>query len=233
MGECFTVTHDGLTPGIHVSTAGGAKPYVTVGANYERQGGSDDYPGALHRVPNMVRLDRLHPPTLDNGRLLAANVTRSGGRYYLRSVVPNGEGVLVFIDTAYEGPCVQGGQWIVEDRDYVQEIAFGNEGHKIYTVQPRGLLAAPTEEVDTETCYNVGLLLLKPGARLKITFNAPGAVRAELTFDGTAPSFRITEKEVDPDYTYEPPDRDLERKIRSELGAMVYGDDPFDDDCFV
>jgi hypothetical protein len=224
MGECFTVTHDGLTPGIYVSAAGGDKPYVTVGANYERRGGSDDHPGHLYRVPNKVQLDGFYPPTLDNGRLMAANVTRGGGRYYLRSVVPSGEGVLVFIDTAYEGPCVQGGQWTIEDSHFVQVIAFGNEGHKPYTAKSHEPFAESTEEMDTETCYNVGLLLLKPGARLKITFNAPGAVRAELTFDGTAPSFRITEKKVDPDYTYEPPDRDLERKMRSDIHDLMFDD---------
>lgn len=229
MSRCFTVTYTGMVPGIAVSGTHQGRPYVTVGAEYVHEGGVDGGPGELRRQPNKVLLDRFKPPTLENDRLTAAHLVRGGGHIYLGRAKPCNSGVLVYINTGHEGPCVIGGHWTAEDSALVQEICHGREGHRRYRQGSHDLYIDSFEQVDDETCYAVALLLLMPGARVNITFNAPGQLVGEVAFDSGEPTFRTTVNAIDPDYTYEPPDYEYERLMSSFAGGRLFHDDPYDD----
>lgn len=225
MSQCWTVTHTGLEAGIAISDSPYDRPCVAVGAEYVHR----YRPGpSMRSEPIMALLDKYDRPTLEGRRLMAASLT-SGGQYtYLRAPYPDAKGVLLFVDTRHTYPCQTGGDWSVNDRRFLTTVAYVSEGHKPYAVLSSATsYADPMQEVDGTTCYKKGLLLLLPGGVLTVTFKAPGALVAEVAFDGTQPSFRIVTNDVDRDYKYEQRNRASESEYEFDSGHSHYSDVPF------
>jgi hypothetical protein len=223
MSRCWTLTHTGMVEGIALSaTYLPNNPHgVALGEDW-----TNDYSGEVTRIKKrsiFVSLDRFDPPLFSNDLLKEARLAKGGDKSFLRRGRPNDAGVLVYIDTAHTEPCVTGGSWETLSGNPLT-VARGKEGFCSYTLNTRSEWRYFEEEelrerIEEETCYDLGLVLMMPGDRLKVRFHAPGSVVGTLEYRTKASGlkFELTENEVDRDYRYEQPDHQSEYEMKQML----------------
>jgi len=201
--------------GIEVSGSYQGQPFVEIGAHYVRHARTGKAT-TLKRRPNRVPFDRTYPPTLRSSRLMTARVKHRSDKPFFWASSKVDVGVLIYVDTCHTPSCESGGSWSINDEELVKEFASGYDGHLPHIAPLGDPYAGDILQVNESACYKKGLLLLMPGGRLTVVFNAPGTLIAEVAFDGDWPSFRITERVIDPTYEFD-------RIIRSSVSYRTTG----------
>lgn len=218
MSRCFSLTRTGLSDGIPVWTDDCAtQRYVMVGAELRPR---------MHEV--RVGLAQAHPPIMQGESLQRASVINTAQGPKLAAPKPGQKGVLVFIDTGYAQPLPALCGWETTSGQ-PREIAHGREGFVGYTgkrIDEFGDIEY-VPEIDTATCYDIGLLLLMPGDAVRVAFQAPGSLVGVVEYRNPrhGPQFRIIENDVNDDYRYQYVSPQAEADMVEQLyggGASAY-----------